>query len=1182
MVYRFMQQDWILDEVMKTDEYNEPEPATLRATVIDSATDDKFHADRSSVVEEKVENAYKGTDYLPHDGFVEFDGPHLISEMVPDTWLAESLTAPPAVRNLCEDQGLTSWWLEQGREPLSKVNDQGFSGGVLRRRSVSKLLFHVAEYTDNSVVPGGNGEEQVYIVAALGGGTGSGMALDLASELQEGDKQVHLFGVLPHDGAGGLEKTNAHAALSELEYAHLTGEGPFETITLIPHLEELEDNNHDFEMGVVRSILAHQNGVRSGNFTTYITPTTGIATNPPRYTPFTLAAPYTIKYDLEMREAAENAVGEMLDAKESELENEADLYEVIEQYLEEMFPDSAGAEFRGGGLGSLDTEWGRDAAYQLRSRIEDDIRGTLLEQEALELADLGDLVDEIKETIDTAPMVRPPDADGDADDDGESVDPMAEAVDFVNDVPGIIRDRLENTPEFTEISPDDELRYDLVEILKAELTNIETRARIWRAASAITPEHTDLDKGEAEVVRTAIREVIMDPDTELLMDRFQDPSLESMIDGWRSQRESLRTTVGELSEFHETVAGDLTKRANEWNETAYDDAKALAAINEHEESVVEAIDDLVDEVENAVEKVESASTEDGVDAVTLDGIGPLDGMEIEGVAPLNDKLDEIGVGEIDVAEIKRGFGFVKSAKKHKLNHGTGFLGIGRGDDRSDEFETNVTSARETGWFEINPNSPDPSVEETFSCRFTSDRLRRESEIETKRDELIDSLVDAFESAFSEGGEFVSHSLTYTTDGRGAESKTISLPQGLDAADTKTTVSKALRNTDAEDPGTLLKGVLSLDAVDTQDPSSVSDDFETATTRTLVEAYLGPIAKEHAKSGDQLAKLTGENDEAPGLIQRFELLRGLSRGSVELSDVELPKAHEYDQGRETYGRDFARNYRGHYEVELEGSVGRSDGNDHPYVFHDEAKQEHVAGAHDIAESDILEANEDRIVRELVNSVRSLLNGDDGRAPINDLSPTAKGQEVEPNFGNIRVNPVYLSRAYEEEDTMTEQYTAVREAFENEVEIVNNDMYNVGRHSAGDRDEITMVTFIGGLFLDNLKLVTKGNGYKDLYEESASGGFIPAHHTIGVGGMWDRWSTMHEWATADGEPHEGADFGAFVARDTVRNVDQEFMSEVMIADQSDDGVDPRDIFLDMLTTGTYESSIDITQTATEADD
>ena len=1179
IVYRFMQQEWLLEDVMKTEEYDEPEPDTLRATVIDSAVDDDFHSTKAAAVKKKVEEAHEGTEFLPEDRFLEFDGPHLISEMIPNTWRNESLTAPPSVRDLCHDQGLNSWWLKEGREPLSKVNDEGFHGGVLRRRSMSKLLFHISEYTDESVVPNGPGEDEVYIVAALGGGTGSGMALDLASSLEA--ERIHLFGVLPHENAGGLEKTNAHAALSELEYAHLTGEGPFDTITLAPHLEELENADRDFEMGVVRSILAHQNAVRSENITNYLTPDKDTPTNPPKYAPFTIAAPYTIKYDIGVHPEAKQAVGEFLDAKAKELRSEDQLYTVIKEYLENAFKDTAGKELAGRGSGTLDTERGREAAYQLRERVEDYVRGSMLEQQALELAELGDLVTDLQNGIDSIPRIEPP---GESDEGGErgrgdGSDPMTEAVEFVDKVPEMILSRLEDSGEF-DYRPDDDLVYDLVEVVKQEMENVATRRDIWKAISTITAENTNLEPDEADLVRTALRDVIMDPDREFLSDVFQNPSIQDMANDWRSQLNALEGTVDELEGFYEEVARDLKSRSNDWNEDAYEEAKTLAAINEHEETVEDALNDLIRVINNAVERVENASTEEAVDDVSLEDLGPLNHMDIPGVRPLNEKLEEMCVETVPIDAIATGFGFVKDARKNKLNHGGGWKPWGNG-DKSGAFNTNVTEVRENGWFEINPTSPDPTVTEGFSCRFKHDRLRRESEMETNKDELSTIIVEKFEDAFIEDDGFVNYSFEYSTNMAGTDSKTISLPQGLDQDDIEMAVKKRLRDTEKTKAGALLDDTLPMNAIDPTDPKA-DIDVKTSTTRMLVEAYLRPVKSEYEDVEERVEKLSGGDENLPvGLVDRFELLRGLSTGRVARDDLELPQTNPYKQGNETYGRSFAWNYEGLYEVDFDyEGIDQDDTQNHPYLRPDKADIEDMPRSpDDIGDTEILEDKEKRIVRFLANSVSDLLNNEHGRAPINNLSPKAIGHKVMPPYKQIRISPIYMSRALEDHKSINEQYEKVKSRFADEVEFVTNDMYNPDVHSTGDPDEITMVTFIGGLFLDNIELVTKRGGYQDTYERNADTSFI-AHHTIGLGGMWDRWSTMHEWVTEDGEPFYGSDFGAFVYRDTTRKVDREFMSEIMISDK--EGDDTREIFLNMLRAEPYESTVDITEKVTDADD
>ncbi|SDK18962.1 Tubulin like, partial [Halovenus aranensis] len=236
VVYRYMQQEWLLEEVFETDDYAQDDPGKLHAITIDTAQDDVWQDERA---EDAINTIHKvlPDKYNTNDGILELNGypkeksakPTIIPEMVGNAWTGQNLTDPVAIGDLLNRTGLRSWWLEENKEPISNFDAEGaFSGGVLRNRSVSKALYHVAEGTDNSVVPDHNPDDHVAVVAALGGGTGSGMILDLAEELTAQTK--HLYAIIPNENARKNELANAHSALSELEYLQLTDELPFATV----------------------------------------------------------------------------------------------------------------------------------------------------------------------------------------------------------------------------------------------------------------------------------------------------------------------------------------------------------------------------------------------------------------------------------------------------------------------------------------------------------------------------------------------------------------------------------------------------------------------------------------------------------------------------------------------------------------------------------------------------------------------------------------------------------------------------------------------------------------------------------------------------------------------------------------------------------------------------------------
>lgn len=49
-MYQLMSQDWLLNEVLKTDEYDAPEPEPLKATVIDTDKGEEWQEDRVTEV----------------------------------------------------------------------------------------------------------------------------------------------------------------------------------------------------------------------------------------------------------------------------------------------------------------------------------------------------------------------------------------------------------------------------------------------------------------------------------------------------------------------------------------------------------------------------------------------------------------------------------------------------------------------------------------------------------------------------------------------------------------------------------------------------------------------------------------------------------------------------------------------------------------------------------------------------------------------------------------------------------------------------------------------------------------------------------------------------------------------------------------------------------------------------
>lgn len=109
-----------------------------------------------------------------------------------------------------------------------------FSKGVSRKRAIGKLVLSgVLESDPDFTTTISSGQGPVAIVAALGGGTGSGMFIDIAREIgSASDRKIWFFGVIPSQEEDEIEKFNSIVALTELEYCNLLGEAIFDRVVL--------------------------------------------------------------------------------------------------------------------------------------------------------------------------------------------------------------------------------------------------------------------------------------------------------------------------------------------------------------------------------------------------------------------------------------------------------------------------------------------------------------------------------------------------------------------------------------------------------------------------------------------------------------------------------------------------------------------------------------------------------------------------------------------------------------------------------------------------------------------------------------------------------------------------------------------------------------------------------------
>ncbi len=134
------------------------------------------------------------------------------------------------------------WWMHDppawSYDNLKKIDPNivnDFGGGVHRRRAISKAVFYKAITQSSSKFPSFQGSGDTAIVVGLGGGTGSGMFIDLARYIHDrkgAHSKIWLFAVLPSTDETTNEQLNAAIALIELEYLNLIEDKLFNFIVL--------------------------------------------------------------------------------------------------------------------------------------------------------------------------------------------------------------------------------------------------------------------------------------------------------------------------------------------------------------------------------------------------------------------------------------------------------------------------------------------------------------------------------------------------------------------------------------------------------------------------------------------------------------------------------------------------------------------------------------------------------------------------------------------------------------------------------------------------------------------------------------------------------------------------------------------------------------------------------------
>lgn len=537
IVFELLDSEWVLTDLLQP----QPNPASLTVTIIDTAEGEE-NSDRRRVQEIRERINKKESELREpgedRTGNIDVDY-KLITE---DIHLSGSidLLGDEAVPRIAAGNGMDdeNWWIKDRH-----INENlDFAKGVVRKRGLGKAIFYKAYAEDDDIssyidLPQ---KGKVAILVGLGGGTGSGILVDLASHLQEKHRtaEITLFGILPNHTEGIKENTNAFAALSELENLALNGEQVFKDRILIP----IDPTNFDGKTG---------NRIQTGDYlkeldeaVIYLLGTYYNTQNledpfadAPQFAPFTIGIPQVLRYNVEAVNEARERFRDVLNAKSEALQREENIYSRLERFLTQHY-DGA----RDSGLRDLDKTDLKERVEDTESWLEFDLFREL-EYHSVDIFEdiIGDAKAESSDVL-------------------EQVDIMSGSIRAV-DATG------EETGTFV-----DNIDEHLAEVLETELVLIARRKELFEQRNAIDDSR----------IRDAVEYLMGVGDTSAAPGvKLQ--RLESKLEETADQEEQLRDELEDKTEELETVrdeqSAEIERRTSEWARSIEQEVEQLQSID---------------------------------------------------------------------------------------------------------------------------------------------------------------------------------------------------------------------------------------------------------------------------------------------------------------------------------------------------------------------------------------------------------------------------------------------------------------------------------------------------------------------------------------------------------------------------------------------------------------------------
>jgi len=324
-----LESDWILEEILRP----RRDPKQLTITFLDTAEEERDDdLDRIEAIRQRRDELKADLRDTNQGRVGDID---IRYKLITENIMLNSridLTGEDVVPRIAAGNGIEekNWWIKEDHIE----ENLNFAKGAVRKRGLGKAMYYKSYAEDDELatlidIPS---KGEVAIIGGLGGGTGSGLFTDVATELAEKmpTADITLFGVLPNHTEGLRESANAFAALSELERLSLEDDQLFKDRILMPidptgfdgkrgNRVESDELLEQFDEAAVYLIAGYYNTQGMED----------VFSGSPQFAPFTIGIPQILRYNIDAVQEARGTFQELLDTKEAAMDAEQEIYEEV-------------------------------------------------------------------------------------------------------------------------------------------------------------------------------------------------------------------------------------------------------------------------------------------------------------------------------------------------------------------------------------------------------------------------------------------------------------------------------------------------------------------------------------------------------------------------------------------------------------------------------------------------------------------------------------------------------------------------------------------------------------------------------------------------------------------------------------------------------------------------------------